>query len=137
KSPADEMQIYEFGKLPVAYQGRIKPYDTLARNSLQIISSRQGVGVLDEKDNVKETLPAIRWLLDAISGAEGAEDHRIFRIENTDLLDALELKHRPLFWRYSFKEITHKPASVPGNPEISSELQRQIKLAEDTAEKKR
>ena len=47
------MQIYEFGKLPVAYQGRIKPYDTLARNSLQIISSRQEVGVLDEKGNVK------------------------------------------------------------------------------------
>src|SRR5262249_11421842 len=49
KSPASEMQIYEFGKLPVAYQGRVKPYDTLARNTLQILSSRQEVSVIGDK----------------------------------------------------------------------------------------
>ncbi len=137
-SAPSEMQIFEFGKLPVAYQGRIKPYDTLARNSLQIISSRQEVSVLDEKGNVKRAkLPAIRWLLDVISGADGADDHRIFRIENTDLLDALELEHRPLFWRYSLNEINHKRASVPDDPEITTEVARQFKLAFDTPEKDR
>lgn len=128
KSPAGEMQIYEFGKLPVSYQGRIKPYDTLARNSLQYLSTRQEVGVLDARGKEKrEKLPAIRWLLDAISGADGADDHRIFRIENTDLVDTLGLEPRPLFWRYSLKEIRSK----------EGEMDRQIKLAEDTAEKDR
>ncbi len=126
-SPASEMQIYEFGKLPVAYQGRIKPYDTLARNSLQILSSRQELGVIDAKGNVTGTQPAIRWLLDVISGAEAADDHRIFRIENTDLLSALGLEPRSLFWRYSLKEIRHK----------DGELDRQFKLAEQTPEKER
>ena len=80
------MQIFEFGKLPLAYQGRVKPYDTLARNSLQILSGRQEVGVFDGKSKVTGRLPAIRWLLDLISGAPGADDHRVFRIESLELL---------------------------------------------------
>jgi ABC-type transport system involved in cytochrome c biogenesis permease subunit len=126
-SPASDMQIYEFGKLPVAYQGRIKPYDTLARNSLQILSSRQEVGVIDTKGNITSTLPAIRWLLDVISGAEAADDHRVFRVENTDILETLGLEKRPLFWRYSLKELRQK----------DGELDRQIKLADQTPEKER
>jgi ABC-type transport system involved in cytochrome c biogenesis permease subunit len=126
-SPASDMQIYEFGKLPVSYQGRIKPYDTLARNSLQILSSRQELGVIDAKGNVTKTLPAIRWLLDVISGADGSDEHRVFRIENTDLLDTLALERRPLFWRYSLKELRHK----------DGEMDRQIKLADETPEKER
>jgi ABC-type transport system involved in cytochrome c biogenesis permease subunit len=138
KSPANEMQIYEFGKTPVAYQGRVKPYDTLARNSLQIISTRQSVAVLDDKTGkIKQYVPAIRWLLDVISGAEGAQDHRIFRVENMDLLDALDLPHRPLFWRYSLNELNHKQATTTDDPEITTELSRQIKLADETPAKDR
>jgi len=123
KSEPAEMQIHEFGKLPLAYQGRIKPYDTLARNSLQILSGKQEVGVLDEKTGkVTEQLPAVRWLLDAISGAPRANDHRVFRIVDLDLVETLGLKHRPLFWRYSLNEIRGK----------EGELERQIKLAEET-----
>ncbi len=124
KSPASEMQIYEFGKLPVAYQGRIKPYDTLARNSLQIISTRQEVAVLDKEGKETGKLPAIRWLLDAITGID---NHPVFRIDNTDLVDALELPRRPGVWRYSMMEIRHK----------EGELDRQIKLAEATKDNKR
>jgi ABC-type transport system involved in cytochrome c biogenesis permease subunit len=121
------MQIYEFGKLPVAYQGRIKPYDTLARNSLQIISSRQEVSVIDDKGKVTKTLPAIQWLLDVISGAEAADQHRVFRIENTDILATLGLEKRPLYWRYSMKELRKK----------DGELERQFQLASQTPDKER
>jgi ABC-type transport system involved in cytochrome c biogenesis permease subunit len=127
ESKPSEMQIHEFGKLPLAYQGRIKPYDTLARNSLQILSGRQEVGVWEKSGKVVNTLPAIRWLLDAISDSKAAGDHRVFRIENLDLLDTLGLEHRPLFWRYSLNEIRGK----------DGELDRQIQLADATAEKDR
>jgi ABC-type transport system involved in cytochrome c biogenesis permease subunit len=128
-----EMQIYEFGKLPLAYQGRIKPYDTLARNSLQILSGRQEVigeakkGWLARLFKRKEKTPAIRWLLDVISGAEAANDHRIFRIENLDLLNTLGLDPREGSFRYSYNEIHGK----------EGELTRQIQLAEDTPEQDR
>jgi ABC-type transport system involved in cytochrome c biogenesis permease subunit len=127
QSPSSEMQIYAFGKLPIAYQGRIKPYDTLARNSLQILSGRQEVAVLNDKGKEFKKLPAIRWLLDVISGADGADEHRVFRIDNPDVVDTLGLEHRPLFWRYSLKEILQKPG----------ELDRQIKLAQDMKENER
>jgi ABC-type transport system involved in cytochrome c biogenesis permease subunit len=126
ESRPSEMQIYEFGKLPLAYQGRIKPYDTLARNSLQILSEKQEVGVWKD-GKVTEKLPAIRWLLDVISGAKTAGDHKVFRIVDLDLIDTLGLEHRPLFWRYSLNEIERK----------EGELQRQIQLAETTPEKDR
>jgi ABC-type transport system involved in cytochrome c biogenesis permease subunit len=127
ESAKSEMQIYEFGKLPLAYQGRIKPYDTLARNALQILSGRQQVGVQNDKGEVVAYVPAIRWLLDVISDSPAAGDHRMFRIENLDLLDTLGLKHRPLFWRYSLNEIEKKPG----------ELNRQIQLIRDIPEGER
>jgi ABC-type transport system involved in cytochrome c biogenesis permease subunit len=122
-----DMQIYEFGKLPLAYQGRVKPYDTLARNTLQIISSRQQVDVWNSDGKVTHGVPAIQWLLDAISGHPRADDHRVFRIENLEVLDTLGLEHRPVFWRYSINEIHNKPG----------ELQRQVQLAKATPEKER
>jgi ABC-type transport system involved in cytochrome c biogenesis permease subunit len=127
ESKPGEMQIHEFGKLPLAYQGRVKPYDTLARNTLQIISSRQQVEVWNGDGKVTDGVPAIQWLLDAISGHPRAEDHQVFRIENLDVLDALGLERRPAFWRYSINEILKKPG----------ELDRQVKLARATPADKR
>ena len=34
----DEPDVHALGRLPVVYQGRVKPFDTLARNSLRVIS---------------------------------------------------------------------------------------------------
>ena len=129
ESKPSEMQIYEFGKLPLAYQGRIKPYDTLARNSLQILSGRQEVGVIDAQAAKSSTeLPAIRWLLDAISGADAADDHRIFRIENLDLLDTLGLEAPPaVLALLAQRNSARRTASCD----------RQVKLAEATPEKER
>lgn len=127
ESKPDEMQIYEFGKLPLAYEGRIKPYDTLARNSLQILSTRQELGVIDGEGNVIRREPAIRWLLDVISASDAAADHRVFYIENLEVLETLGLEPRPKFWRYSLNEILAK----------KGELDRQIQLAESTPETQR
>ena len=35
-----EMKIHEFGELPVVYGGRTQPIDSLARNTLRLISRR-------------------------------------------------------------------------------------------------
>ena len=132
-----EMQIEEFAKLPVVYEGRVKPYDTLARNTLQILSGRQQVGVINEKGDVTSHFPAIVWLLDAITQAKGSADHNVFRVDNIDLVETLGMKHRPGFWQYSLNDITAKKATDPNNPRIATELDRQISLAASTPEKER
>src|SRR5262245_45926732 len=52
-----QFQLTEFGKLPVVKGGRVQPLDSVARNSLMVISSRQ-----EFKDDKGATQPAIKWL---------------------------------------------------------------------------
>ncbi len=110
KTPADEpgqLAVQRFGSLPVAEGGRVKPIDTLARQTLQAISALQEV---KEDADDRDGLPAIEWLLDTVSGRKGWDKHRVFRIENLELLDALGLKPRKGFYRYSYAELMAKPS---------------------------
>lgn len=94
--------LYEAGKIPIIAEGRVKPIDTLARNTLQVISGRETF-----KDSAKNSQPAIRWLFDVISGSPAAEKHAVFRIDNLDVLERLGLE-----WReghlYALEEIRKK-----------------------------
>jgi ABC-type transport system involved in cytochrome c biogenesis permease subunit len=48
KPAADGFDLHAAGELPILYQGRAKPLDTLARNTLQIISDKETfVGPMD------------------------------------------------------------------------------------------
>ena len=112
------MRIEEFGNLPVAAGGRIKPYDTVARNMLQYLSARQEVvlkqplakdaGLMEQlsyKMSRGDRLPAIEWMLDVISAKEEALDYPVFRVDNLEVLALLDLERRPGSYRYSYNEI--------------------------------
>jgi ABC-type transport system involved in cytochrome c biogenesis permease subunit len=105
----DEMALDEFATLPVVAEGRVKPIDTVARNSLMIISKRQTF-----KDEKGQMQPAIHWLLDTLvskfqqRGKQTARGHKVFRIENDQLLGFLNLEERPGNYRYSLREIEPK-----------------------------
>ena len=101
--PEGSMDLYEAGKIPIIEGGRVKPLDTLARNALQVISNRETF----KDDDAKKSLPAIRWLFDVISGSPAAEQHRVFRIDNLDVLARLGLEPRERHL-YSLAEIRKK-----------------------------
>ncbi|MBT6493563.1 MAG: hypothetical protein HOL01_03325, partial [Planctomycetaceae bacterium] len=175
KQSGDGMDLYAFGQIPVVYQGRQKPLDTLARNALRVISNRQTfygrmtddalrknwpkitratksrwpklskadlnsvefdvdrlieliekqtdddqeqIGLfVDKQVNVKQ--PAIRWLLDIVARPDRADMHKIFRIENLEVIDTLGLPRRDGY-RYSIDEFREKLL----------ELETQAKLAQ-------
>lgn len=119
--PATTMQIHQFGKLPLAYQARVKPYDTLARNTLRIISDKQTY-----KDEFGNRQPAIRWLLDVLANTLAFREHRVIRIDNLEVLETLGLRRRPGF-RYSLAELL----------EHREEYSHQIDLAQQAAGSKR
>ena len=110
-----EMAIQEFAKLPVVDRGRLKPLDTVARTSLMIVSDRQTF-----RDENGKKQPAIRWLLDVMGGLGKEESkanaHRVFRIENNQVLDMLGLEprsgssveHKDLRFRYAINEFRDK-----------------------------
>ncbi|NQV28145.1 MAG: cytochrome c biogenesis protein CcsA [Rhodopirellula sp.] len=84
-----EANLHEFGRIPLVYEGRVKPFDTLARNSLRMLSNRETF-----KDKNDKTQPAVRWLLDVIANPAAAREHRVFRIDHPQLLQKLELERR-------------------------------------------
>lgn len=99
KTPDNELNLYAFGKLPVVYRGRAKPFDSLARDNLRVISSKASY-----KDDSDETQPAIHWLIELISQSDDADKQRVFRITNLELLDSLDLERRKGY-RYSYSEL--------------------------------
>jgi ABC-type transport system involved in cytochrome c biogenesis permease subunit len=98
KETESDFHLNAFAHLPVKYDGRKKPIDTLARNFLTILADKQSVRVDGKR------VSASKWFLDNIAGRPEALDYKVFRIENMDVLSSLGLEERKGF-RYSFNEI--------------------------------
>ncbi len=100
--PKSGFDFYAFGQLPIVAGGRVQPLDSLARNSLLALSSKS-----DFVDADGKTQPAIKWLLDLIADRKLAFDHRVFRIENLEVLTTIGLERRERF-RYALSEFMDK-----------------------------
>ncbi|MBI2477357.1 MAG: cytochrome c biogenesis protein ResB, partial [Planctomycetia bacterium] len=121
KVTSGEMDVVGFGKLPLVFEGRIKPFDTLARNSLRVVSTKEQL-----KDGVGHDLPAIVWLRDVISGSKAGTKHEVFKIDNLELLDTLKLTRRK-GGLYSMDEIEPR----------MEELSKQVRLAEEVPDEQK
>ena len=76
-----------FGAIPVSEDGRVKPMDTVARNTLLQFSGKQSLieeMLLDSEDG--DGLPAIVWLAEAVSQRPEARQRAVFRIDDPDVL---------------------------------------------------
>ncbi len=179
-TPAGEMDLYRFGQLPLVYQGRVKPFDTLARNSLRVIADIETfngilpaaeleaawptveqelkskypaiqnedltafktgdtdglIQLISEKTQgdtyaitreVEERLfkrqPAVRWLLDVITGSDQARRHKVIRIYHPQVLDVLGLQRRK-YYRYSLEEIAPKMDAFQEQVRQADEVRR-------------
>jgi ABC-type transport system involved in cytochrome c biogenesis permease subunit len=86
------------------------PLDSLARNSLTIISERQDwVAPEDERpdDFFEKKRPAIQWLMDVLAQKEAAHHYKVFRIENEEVRGVLGLPQRRGY-RYAYSEFAGK-----------------------------
>jgi hypothetical protein len=81
--PARGFDVEGFGHLPVVEGGRIKPADSLARNSLLILRSKQTL-----PDDGRE-ISANEWLLDVLFRPEVATKQPVFNVDDPDVLGML------------------------------------------------
>lgn len=139
KTPATEINVAAFGELPLAYEGRIQPFDTLARNVLTVISDRAVVEFDEESKSafkrlfgIKPKITAARWLLDVITNSKAARDYRVFRVENLDLLQTLGLEPRDGF-RYSVAELTSRREEVFKQMELARGIPKEDRTLEQRA----
>jgi ABC-type transport system involved in cytochrome c biogenesis permease subunit len=94
QAPKDDgFAFNEFGKLPVTYDGRLKPMDSLARNSLLQIRQTQTLDTEPWKgwnENPK-IITATEWLANVMMNPAVADDWPVFRVDNPDLISLLKL----------------------------------------------
>ena len=88
--------------IPIQEQGRIKPFDSFARNQLLALSGKTKFTVIENEEKYK--ISASDWLLSVLVHNSETLEQRIFKIENPDVAKTLSLivneKHL-----YSFNEI--------------------------------
>ncbi|HET9856380.1 MAG TPA: hypothetical protein VFP99_00970, partial [Chthoniobacterales bacterium] len=82
-----DVDLVKFGTLPVLVGGRVKPLDTVARNSLLILQGRERVS----SPNISEPFVSspTEWLLDVCFRPERADIYPTFMIDNSELLSLL------------------------------------------------
>jgi ABC-type transport system involved in cytochrome c biogenesis permease subunit len=116
KAKSKDFDLYEFGRLPVVDQGRTKPFDSLARETLLGLSNRTTVYLEDQK----KSMSAVEWLLLTIAKPAEAEELHILRIEHPDVIGALGLPEDRVTMRFSLAELRGEKAA--------KELQKQLEL---------
>ena len=106
KSAETSFDLTEFGKLPVLLNGRLKPLDTVARNTLLLIHHKQSLRLENG-----EKLPAIHWMAELMFQPEQADERKVFRIHNQEVLDLLGLSQTKskLFSLNDFNLETNEP----------------------------
>lgn len=89
RAPKDQgpYNLQSLGRIPVSADGRVKPLDTVARNSLMVVSDRQTFRIDGKRQ------PAIRWIADVIARREQANQYPVFRIDHPDVLALMGLSH--------------------------------------------
>jgi len=76
-----DFDIAAFGKTPVLVGGRVKPLDTVGRNSLLIIHGKQQLKLEGDRQ-----LNAMEWLTDVLFNAQTADDYPLFLVQNAEVL---------------------------------------------------
>jgi ABC-type transport system involved in cytochrome c biogenesis permease subunit len=98
RMPPDKTWAYnEFGRLPVIYEGRVKPFDTLARNALLQLRDKQTANLESWKEwyQSPKIISATEWLLAVMMRPEIADTWKEFRIDNPDVKGLLGLPVEP------------------------------------------
>jgi len=86
----------DFGQLPLVFDGRLKPIDSLARNSLLQIREKQTLNLEPWKAwyQSPKIIPATEWLANVLMNPQVADNWPVFRFDNPDLITFLKLPGR-------------------------------------------
>jgi ABC-type transport system involved in cytochrome c biogenesis permease subunit len=114
------LDVEGFSRLPLLEGGRVKPFDSLARNSLLMIRGQQSFAFEGR------TVGADEWLLDVLFRPQVADRQKIFAIDDPEVLGLLGLQQT----RERYFAFTSLAPAV-------SEIERQANAAHPIDAKKR
>jgi ABC-type transport system involved in cytochrome c biogenesis permease subunit len=117
-----------FGKLPILEGGRVKPLDSIARNSLLVIHSRQGFRFEGR------TIGPDEWILDLMFRPTVADRQPLFVIDDLDVLGLIGAKQSKARNYFSFGDLSphleeiqkQAQAALPKKPQLRSRFESAI-----------
>ncbi len=113
-------EMQKFGRLPVLLNGRIKPLDTVARNSLLIIHGKQTV--VSEDGN----LTPIDWLAEVLMKPSEADRRKIFVIRSPVTRASIG-RSDPTVEYFSFLELTPHLQEIEQQAELAQKVEAQVR----------
>jgi cytochrome c-type biogenesis protein CcsB len=124
RPPQDKTFAFnEFGKLPVVFNGRVQPMDSLARNSLLQIREKQEANLEPWKGASAHMISATEWLAYLMMQPATADQWPVFRIDNPDLIALLKLPGKDLAQHHDGKHYSWEEI-VPGLGALDAEHKR-------------
>jgi ABC-type transport system involved in cytochrome c biogenesis permease subunit len=100
----NEIDWAAVSKIPVQHEGRIKPFDSVARNLLQFISKPIFGNVPYVKDEQGVKRSPSEWLLGVMAGQEWVRKAEVFRAYAPEVRAVFDLEPRKGY-RYSYVEL--------------------------------
>ncbi|HTI99885.1 MAG TPA: hypothetical protein VL527_13470, partial [Dongiaceae bacterium] len=90
-----QMNLQEFGALPVISSGRFQPIDTLARNTLLQLRDKSSAN-LEPWSSHPQIISATAWLLATAITPDVADNYPVFRVDHPELISLLKLPEKNL-----------------------------------------
>ena len=116
----DGFAMQKFGRLPVLLNGRIKPLDTVARNSLLIIHGKQSVAL------EKGSLTPIDWLAEVLLKPDEANRRKIFVIRSPETLASIG-RSDPTEKYFSFLDLTPHLQEIEQQADLAQKVEAQLR----------
>jgi len=114
--PVRGMEVEKFCRMPVLEGGRVKPLDSVARNALLVLRSKQSVRFEGR------TIGADEWLLDVMFRPAIADQQPVFLIDDPDVLGLLG-KAQESGRYYSFATISPNLQEVARQAQVASQVE--------------
>lgn len=88
-----DFALSELGRIPVVHNGRVQPFDSLARNSLTQIREKDKANLEPAKSwyEKPKILSATEWLLTTMTRPEVSDGFKVFRVDHPELKALLKL----------------------------------------------
>lgn len=102
--PWDQETVELVTSLPVQDGGRVKPFSTFAGFKMLGLHGARSMKVQDEAGVVYKIKPT-EWLMDTVFRPHMAIKMPTFRIDNSKVLEAIDVKQKGRRDRYSYEEI--------------------------------
>lgn len=90
-----------FARIPVSYEGRVQPIDSVARNALKVMRGKESALLVEknkEGNNVETTIQPVPWLLDVLTDKPVSAKYKIIVIDHPDVKSYLGLDEKQKYF---------------------------------------